>query len=418
MKVFATAAALFMATTATANPFAPKMTKNTAKANYVGRLMRSATPTEGSQLRRLQDEADVDLSTYSIKFEKCQFVKQYNGGQGNNHDNNKNNNNKNGVDTILATKRFIVFRLCPDGACSSCNYNYGEYIVDMDTYLQAALEYKQEEQQAYCEACNECVVEEEEVAEDAEAEAEAEGGERRKLVNVDCSTCYDECQSIENMEANGYVDASQYAQCNKLYQDEYGVQYYAGAMCANSGSRIKIGVFYDQYCTMYDENADIESYLVNNDGASVKLSYHLLKQTYIEGDCMASCLKVNDNGNQEVNEMCGNLYDAAGKCETKYGFANGIVNYDNYDNQVAQEELVCDFISSLQLGTYDSSGDIVIAGGRSTIAGGVATTGGQKFALTFFILGSVGLAGYAAMLHSQLTKGAKADLSRQGGAMA
>jgi hypothetical protein len=42
----------------------------------------------------------------------------------------------------------------------------------------------------------------------------------------------------------------------------------------------------------------------------------------------------------------------------------------------------------------------------------------QKFSLTFFILGSVGLAGYAAMMHSQLTKGAKADLSRQGGAMA
>merc|ERR1712194_998155 len=219
----------------------------------------------------------------------------------------------------------------------------------------------------------------------------------------------------ENMEENGYMDASEFTECQQLdYEDNYGNVYYAGAMCASSGSRIKIGIFLDEECSIYDSSKDIESYLQNDDGYNMKLSYHLLKQTFAEGECIVDCLVEE----AEVNEVCEELYESAGKCESSHGFEDGIVDYENYDNQVRNEELVCDFISSLKAGHYDQTGEIVVSGGRTTLGGGAATTGGQKFALTFFILGSVGLAGYAAMLHSQLTKGAKADLSRQGGAMA
>jgi hypothetical protein len=75
-------------------------------------------------------------------------------------------------------------------------------------------------------------------------------------------------------------------------------------------------------------------------------------------------------------------------------------------------------MQNVMSGIYDMSGEISIQGGRSVTGGGPATTGGQKFALTFFALGSAGLAGYAIMLHQQLTKGAKANLANQGGAMA
>jgi len=120
----------------------------------------------------------------------------------------------------------------------------------------------------------------------------------------------------------------------------------------------------------------------------------------------------------EANEMCQALYEAAAKCEGEHGFQEGVENYDEYDNQASQEGLVCDYITSLKSGTYDETGEIVISGSASTVGGGSKTTGGQKFALTFFILGTVGLAVYAAMLHSKLTKGGKADLATQGGAMA
>merc|ERR1712151_729217 len=106
------------------------------------------------------------------------------------------------------------------------------------------------------------------------------------------------------------------------------------------------------------------------------------------------------------------------KCENKHGFDDGYSNYYANENQPENEETVCDFISSLKSGTYAQDGEIVVGGSDSYRSGATSTTGGQKFALTFFILGTVGLAVYAAMLHSNLTKSAKSDLSSQGGAMA
>jgi hypothetical protein len=423
------ASAVGYSAAAGSNPFAPKVTANTAKASLNSKLMRGATP-----VRKLQDEEEeevweLDLSTYSIKFEKCQFVKQYayNGQNGNNN-NNKNNQN---AQDILTVKHFVVFRLCPDNACETCNYKYGEYIIDMESYLAATLEYKQEQQENYCESCNQCI----EMAANAANGDEANEDEAWKCTNIDTSTCYTECQNIENMEANGYVDASDYAQCVKLNSvDANGNNYYAGGVCSSSTSngvthsRIKIGVFTDQYCTYYDDSVDITSVLTNNDGTAMSLSYHLLKETFDDSKCIASCVKEQENNNNqnnngeaaaaEVNELCGQLYETSGKCESAHGFADGMITYDDYDNQMLNEELVCNFITAVKSGTYDMTGEIVITGGRATVGGGTTTTGMQKFSLTFFILGSVGLAGYAAMMHSQLTKGAKADLSRQGGAMA
>jgi len=395
------------------NPFAPKVTRNNAKSRMNAKIMRGATT-----LRKLDEDAEVDLTSYSIKFEKCQFVKQYGGEEDGGDDGD--------MSSILSTKRFVIFRLCPDSSCSSCNYNYGEYLIDMDTYLETTLEFKAEQQEEYCETCNECV---EWAAEAAEADDDAaeENEDAYKCDSINVNSCYEECQNIENMEENGYMDASEFTECQQLDDgDDDGNSFYAGAMCASSGTRIKIGIFTDEACSNYDSTLEVENYLQNDDGYNMKLSYHLLKQTFAADECVASCLQEDEDQNDdddeeeepETAEVCMELYEASGKCEKNHGFESQIVNYDNYENQVRNEELVCDFISSLQAGHYDQTGEIVVNGGRTTMGGGSATSGGQKFALTFFIMGSVGLAGYAAMLHSQLTKGAKADLSRQGGAMA
>ena len=136
---------------------------------------------------------------------------------------------------MLETKRFVIFRLCPDSTCGSCNstHGYGEYIVDMATYPEETPAYKEEERERYCEACEEC------------SQDDAAG--RRRLADVDCSTCYDQCRNIENMEGNGYVDASEYLGCEKVYEDEdTGAAYYAGPVCANSGLHIKVGLFADE----------------------------------------------------------------------------------------------------------------------------------------------------------------------------
>lgn len=438
------------------NPFAPRTTSSNAarQAAYVSKLVSRATPTENSQLknkvRRLDqqdaeqqqqdDDYEIDITGYSIKFEKCQFVKAYDDELAEDKD----------AETVLATKRFVVFRLCPEGSCSSCNSGYGEYLIDLDTYLESTVEYFQGYQEAMCETCNNnCAAPADDGGQDAAAEgdgqdnadaeaaaaddaggADDEGGagrrRRRQLngknnynIQVDCDVCYEECQKIENMADNDFLEATNFLQCEMIYDpdDDSKGTLYAGPICASNGAKIKIGVFTDDACLNLDSTKEVDDYLINND-APAKLSHALLKMTY--SDTCVSCLQPqeeNNNGEQQeakVLELCEQLYEEAAKCEKSHGFDNGYSNYYGYENQLAQETVVCDFMTSLMSGTYDESGEIVISGASSSASGTHSTTAGQKVALSFFVIGTVALAMYAAMLHSKLVRGAKTDLSVNG----
>lgn len=401
---------------ATANPFGPAETKNDAKSAYVAKLMKGAKVTGNSKVGRRLDGDDYipDISTYSVRYEKCQFVKTYDEEVAQEDD----------MGTVLATKRFVIFKLCPDNDCEACDYNYGEYLVDMEAYLEASVDYFQEQQEEMCQACEEC---------GQNNQNNNNGNDdqnNRRLVDVDCSSCYDECQKIENMEENGYIDATEFLECQQVYdpEDDGDAGFFAGPMCASSGAKIKIGLFKDEWCSQLVEDGDVEEYLLDEDnGGNYKLSHALLKNVYDPEGCI-SCEEVdedddnNNNGDDdkepEILDMCEQLYEEAAKCEKLHGFDNGYAEYAAYANQLAQEEIVCNYISSLKQGTYSEEGEINVDGGTSVREGGSSTTGLQKFFLCFFIIGTVGLAAYAAFMHYQLTKGAKADLSRQGGAMA
>jgi hypothetical protein len=383
MKLFL--ASLLVASVA-ANPFAP-VSKNDAKTKYISTLIRGAKP-----IRKLEQDYPVDISGYSVKFQKCQFVKSYSDEMAENED----------YGSVLATQRFAVFRLCPEGACSTCDYNYGEYLLDLDLYLQATVGYFQDYQQEMCNNCNEC------------GQNQNQANRKLQQYAADCDTCYDECQKIENMEMNGYYDATDFLECKLIYdpEDDSLDELYAAPICASQGQKIKIGVFTDADCMLYDSTKDVDDYLKSDEGYQMKLSHALLKMTY--QDTCISCKEPqdydeNNNGNDrydadEVNELCEELYNYAAKCEASHGFDTGYSQVYGYENQAAQEQLVCDYIQSIKAGTYDEEGEINVKGANASIGGGSQTTGGQKFALTFFILGTVGLAVYAAMLHSKLTK--------------
>jgi hypothetical protein len=419
MFKYCSIAMALLAGAASANPFAAKTTPSNAKAAYTAKLFKNAIPTENSQMRKLNEDEDIDLTAYSLKFEKCQFVKSYSQDLA-----------EAGSDTVLATQRFVLFRLCPTGSCSSCNSNYGEYMVDMEDYLGYTVDYRQEEQEEMCNACDEqCyyeAAEEEAAGDDAAAAGDDAGGGGRRLYTANCDTCQSDCQKIANMEANYYLDATSFVKCQELKAaDDDGAALYAGPICASQGAKIKIGVFTDEDCMFLDSSKDVENYLSDEDGNGMKLSHALLKTTYSSTDCI-SCVEDVDGDDDAAKaaagnkEVCTELYESAAKCESKHGFT-GLSSANQYyqsANQISNEELVCDFISSLKSGTYSQDGEIVIGGSKVYTAGGTSTSGGQKFALTFFIIGTVGLAVYAAMLHTQLTKGGKPDLSAQGGAMA
>jgi hypothetical protein len=390
MKLATVAFTVLTAAMASAtNPFAPE-SKNTAQAQFVSKLIGAAQPTENSQLHR--DLADqVDLTAYSVKFDRCQFVQSY----------SDNNAQQQGASSVLAVNHFAVFKLCPASSCSTCKYGFGEYLIDLDLYLEYAVDFQKNNQTEMCNACANCV--------DATATS-----------YPDCSICTDECTKIANMEANGYIDASTFLQCQMIYDpdDDTAASLYAGVVCTGNGGKIKIGVFTDDACTTMDTSKVVDDYLVDADGYQMKLSHAILKTAY-DSTCVA-CSTTNDAGEVQQTDYCSNLYQMSAKCESKYGFTTGVANYDEYDNQAEQETLICNFIDSLTAGTYSESGEIIVSGGRvkSAKSGARKTTGGQKFALTFFILGTIGLAVFAGMLHQKLTKGGKTTMSNQGGALA
>lgn len=396
---------------------------------YVRNLVSRSLPTANSKIhtRHLQNNNDddykVDISGYSVKFEMCQFVKAFSDELAEEADS----------ETVLDTERFVVFRLCPNHTCSTCNYNYGEYLVSLDQYLESTVSYVQDMQEEMCNACDQCqnVQADDGYAkgDDADDDGNNNGGRRgRSLYSVDCSSCYDECQKIANMKENGYIDATEFLDCQMIYdpQDDNKGALYAGPICASSGSKIKIGVFTDAYCLNLDSTKEVDDYLVDANGNQMKLSHALLKQTYSE-TCI-SCAESSDYNNQgndandkdNVNELCEELYTDAAKCEKTHAFESGYSSYYGYENQLAQESVVCDFIQSLKSGTYDEEGEIIVSGASSSSASAASsTTPGQKFALSFFVIGTVSLAIYAAVLHSKLVKGSRSEfLSTSGGAMA
>ncbi|CAJ1966798.1 unnamed protein product [Cylindrotheca closterium] len=411
---FTTIFALLSASMVSAKISRQPKSPNNPKGKYVSELLQGAKPTKNSQLeRRLDQNYEVDISQYSVKFQKCQFVKSYDDDLAADED----------MPTVLATKRFIVFRLCPDNNCESCSNGYGEYLVDLETYLAATVDYQKGIQQAMCNACqNNCVFDDDQYNNNGD-----DDGAQRKLENypysLNCNTCYEECSKIENMEKNGYRDATDFLECTVIHdpEDDDKTALYAGPMCASSGYKIKIGVFTDQYCSILDADKDVDDYLMSDDGTQSKLSHALLKTVYTDGYCV-SCAAYN-NGNDDggqANDMCDELYQESAKCEKAHGFDNGYANYDSdYQNQLAQEEIVCDFIDSIKAGSYDDYGEIVVTGANLS-SSGTTTTSGQKLALSFFVFGTIGLAFYAGKLHRELTKGIGPGpgLAEQGGTMA
>merc|ERR1711957_33020 len=183
------------------------------------------------------------------------------------------------------------------------------------------------------------------------------------------------------------------------------------------GPKSLLEFFSDEYCSSLVSGQDAAETL-----GVTALSTHILSATY-SSDCI-SCLQEQEEAQYdqaeeveaEMSETCQALYDAAGKCESPSGFQGGYLDY--YSSQASNENDICNFISSLDSGTYDQTGEIVIGeGGVKTVSGGSTATGGQKFFLTVLILSTIGLAGYAAMLHQTITAGTS-GLSKQGGALA
>lgn len=101
--------------------------------------------------RSLQQDGQENswIVNYSIKFESCHTVNQFNfGGE------NRNNGGKDGENGGNGQQNLVKFKLCPSNKCGyGCKG--GEYVADMNEYVNAYTEWKLNDEQYKCEQIRE-----------------------------------------------------------------------------------------------------------------------------------------------------------------------------------------------------------------------------------------------------------------------
>ena len=406
----ATLAATFAVASAKKVPVASKdITPGAIKADSkLGhRVLSKARKLDQQQQQNQNEEMEFTwVADYSIKFQGCHHISQW-------------NEEADGQDEpFIQTKRLVRFRLCPTSSCSyenagGCSSDYGDYIIDMDTFLQAYWEDKLQNCEVYAETTCNC-----------------ENANNQEYCEYDCFVdagmdyCVDENPyeaQNENQQDDGYeeVQIEQMLECGqinfdenayynwqynngnngnngnqrKLEQAQEEVQYFMGPYCSDQGGKIFMGVFTDEFCTNFvEDHADF--YYKMTGGHQLPYS----SESLVDMDCVSTKeyqQQDQNNGNDnwdadEVKEAWEMVYANAGKCETKLN--NQYVRYPN--------ENACNYIEGIKIVRKDG---IVVQGSSAKSKTAAVFIG--IFSVSFILLGA-----YVYYLKTKLDR-AKINLS-------
>lgn len=331
-----------------------------------------------SSARRLEDaDAEVDYSwvaDYSIKFQGCHHVKQWNVEA------------DEGEDVRIATKRLVRFRLCPSDTCDGetaggCTSGYGDYIVDMDTYLQAYVENLEQVQEWTCENLQEnvCGCDDDDNKDDGFDEEQC-------LNNCYANNGADFCVEEEQDDAAGEpFELADYVMCAQVdfgerRRLEEEAQYFVGPYCSDQGSEVVLGLFTDDACSVFADSYGGRSTYSNLAGENLPYS----EESILGLECQ-SCMEPEDPNNDAdqadedlTTEMCEQMYTFAGKCESN-GMGDGNSN-------------ACNYMDGIKI--MRSNGVISSPSGSSSAATMIGL-----FAASFFVVGA-----YAYYLKTKLDK--------------
>lgn len=116
-------------------------------------LMKGAKPHSEAAKRRSLDQMEIS-SYHSVQFVSCfSLTTSYDDIFDNDDGGIMLNLFSQGQ--ILAMQSYAIFRLCWNGSCSGNGNGVMEYVVDMDTYVNALVNYLPNQMQDYCDACQE-----------------------------------------------------------------------------------------------------------------------------------------------------------------------------------------------------------------------------------------------------------------------
>jgi hypothetical protein len=316
--------------------------------------------------------SDAWVAGYSIKFQGCHHVSQWN---------NEANDEQ---DVRILNKRLARFRLCPSGSCSSsdsngCSGGYGDYVIDLNSFLQAYIE--------------------------ARKEAYNNGGAYRyDENNANQDQVQDQAQTYED-----FSTVTTYMQCARAgfrrqlqnnndnqdaqnAQNNVNQQYYIGPYCATQGGAVYLGVFVDDSCTTFaDSNGGRDTYLTMTGEA---LPYG--SSSIIASDCLSCKEGGQDWYNQDayayyaadvadeddVLQVCEGLYNRAGKCESSLPYGT---TYKNNNN-------ACNYIQGIK--AVRSNGTVITASEKANQS--------AQATISVLSIAFVALSGYVYYLKSKL----------------
>jgi len=328
----------FVALTAVSAVSARKNRKNainaktgdiTAKSKLGNRIL--------SKARALDGDNDFSwVANYSIKFHSCATSEEY-GYYGGDGDNNNNNNNNYNVE-----QHFVHFKLCPSDSCASSCDGGADYVIDMNEFVEAYVEFQTNAQEYNCEMAVENCYYDDEYTCYQNAGLDYCGEEEEGAFRLEEAA---ECQEMEvDEDALAYYyynqnggNNNQYNQNNNNQNGE--MQLFIGPYCASNGKAINLGVFMEETCTYPAEDG---IYAQLNYGKELPYS----SDNIVESDCI-SCTEPQDNNDEngddqqdevEIAEICEGLYEDSGKCESNLN-----VYYPNTN--------ACEFINSLKVGS-------------------------------------------------------------------
>jgi hypothetical protein len=327
------------------------------------------------------------ISGYALKFQGCHHISQW------------NPNVDQEEDVRIETKRLARFRLCPVNSCSSnsgggCTKGYGDYIVDMDVFLQSFMENKRQVQEEACDTYAQYNCNCQDNGDDGYNEEECM---QKCFYNAGMSECIQQNNSNQNQNNyNQKIDVNDYLECSayragggrRLENNANGngnVEYFIGPYCSDQGGKIVLGMFTDDSCTEFADEYGGRTTFESMTGMSLPYA----SESMVDTKCYSCEGEQRNNGGYYVDqakEACADMYVYAGKCETQLSSALG---------SSAVNENACTYMEGIKI---TRSNGIIISGAAT--ANKVASAFIGIFSVSFVLLGS-----YVYYLKTKLDRG-------------
>jgi len=287
----------------------------------------------------------------------------------------------------IMKRRLARFRMCPSGYCSGdsaygCSSGYGDYVVDLNQFLDTYTESKLDEQEYACEQAREaCGCGENDQDDDEEA------CEYQCYTNANMAYCIED-EDEEEFEIQKYTMCGQLEEPQndddnnrrrrRKLDEEEEVEYYMGPYCSSQGGAIYFGIFTEETCSVpYDSYDYGQEYYYELFGSAMPYATSSLVGLECnecagreDDDRRRLDGQYQDNYGRAVSAICYESYFGSAKCESNMG-----LDYPN--------EYGCNFMEGIK---------VIRSAGKTTVTEDTPSKAASAFigvfAVSFIILGA------------------------------